>query len=182
MTITLVKWTVEQYHRMIEAGILDECQVELLSGEIIEMSPEGTPHASLSTRAAEYLRQLLGDRVQVREGKPITLATSEPQPDLAIVQRVEDDYWNHHPYPDNIFWLVEFSHSSLEKDREMKRKVYATAGIAEYWLVNLQTMQLTVFRSPQEGDYQSQSTLDEGRLYPLTFPRVAVEVSRFLKK
>lgn len=81
-----------------------------------------------------------------------------------------------------IFGLVEFSHSSPEQDREIKRKVYATAGIAEYWLVNLQTMQLTVFRSPQEGDYQLQSTRDEGTLYPLAFPQVAVEVLRFLKK
>lgn len=183
MTTTPYRWTVDNYHRMVEAGILDDCHVELLNGEIIEMAPEGTPHANRSTKAANYLRKLLGDRVEIREGKPVTLSDrSEPEPDIAVVQPLEDEYEDHHPYPANIFWLIEFSNSSLEKDLEVKRKTYANDGIQEYWVVNLRRSELVVFRIPAEGDYQSKITLTEGTIEPLAFPGVAVEVSRFLRR
>ncbi|WP_416674328.1 Uma2 family endonuclease [Egbenema bharatensis] len=132
MTITTAKWTVDDYHRMVEAGILDDRHVELLNGAIIEMPPEGTSHANRSTKGANYLRQLLGDRVEIREGKPLTLSDqSEPEPDIAVVQPLDDEYDAHHPYPENIFWLIEFSNSSLEKDLEVKRRVYATSNYRE---------------------------------------------------
>jgi Uma2 family endonuclease len=183
MKITTAKWTVDDYHRMVEAGILDDRPVELLNGEIIEMSPEGTPHASLSSKGADYLRDLLGKRVKVREGKPITLLDqSEPEPDIAVVQPMEDEYFAHHPYPEDIFWLIEFSNSSLEKDLEVKRKVYAAAGISEYWVVNLQRMELVVFRSPHAGNYQEEATLIEGTIQPIAFPEVAVAVNRFIRR
>jgi Uma2 family endonuclease len=183
MTLTTAKWSVDDYHRMVEAGILDDRPVELLNGEIIEMAPEGTPHASLSSRGADYLRDLLGKRVKVREGKPITLSKqSEPEPDIAIVQPTEDEYFDHHPCPENIFWLIEFSNTSLEKDLEVKRKVYAAAGIREYWVVNLKQMELVVFRSPYEGDYQDEATLTEGTIQPVAFPEMTVAVNQFLKR
>jgi Uma2 family endonuclease len=183
MTITTAKWTVDDYHRMVDAGILDDRHVELLNGEIIEMSPEGTPHAFLSSNGADYLRELLGKQVKVREGKPITLADqSEPEPDIAVVQPLEEGYFIHHPYPENIFWLIEFSNSSLEKDLEVKRRVYAAAGIPEYWVVNLRQMELVIFRSPQAGDYQTVSTLVSGSIQPVAFPNVDVAVNQFLKR
>lgn len=76
MVLTTAKWTLEDYHRMIEAGILDGRPVELLNGEIIEMSPEGEPDASASSEAGEYLMRLLGERAQVRQAKPITMHVS----------------------------------------------------------------------------------------------------------
>lgn len=183
MTLTTAKWTVDDYHRMVDAGILDDRQVELLNGEIIEMSPEGTSHASLSSNGADYLRELLGKQVKVREGKPITLAEqSEPESDIAVVQPLEDEYFVHHPYPENIFWLIEFSNSSLEKDLEVKRRVYAAADIPEYWVVNLRQMELVIFRSPQAGDYQTVSTLTSGTIQPIAFPIVDVAVNQFLKR
>ncbi|HEY9658664.1 MAG TPA: Uma2 family endonuclease, partial [Allocoleopsis sp.] len=170
MTTTPIKWTVQDYHRMVDAGILADRHVELLNGEIIEMPPEGIPHANLSTKGANYLRKLLGDRVEIREGKPITLSTqSEPEPDIAVVQPLEDEYFEHHPYPQNVFWLIEFSNSSLEKDLNVKRTTYATDGIQEYWVINLKQMELMVFRSPRNGDYQEQATLTEGVIYPIAF-------------
>jgi Uma2 family endonuclease len=118
------KITLEQYHHMVDAGILDDCRVELLYGIIVEMSPEGTPHASDSSRAGEFLVLLLGDRAHVRFAKPITLPSgSEPEPDLAIVQRVEDYYRSHHPYPENIFWVIEYSNTSLDKDLGVKANI-----------------------------------------------------------
>ncbi len=87
MTVTTAKWTIADYHAMGEAGILDDRPVELLNGEIVEMAPEGTPHAHLSTTSADYLRELVGKRVLIRAAKPITLpnSNSEPEPDIAIV-------------------------------------------------------------------------------------------------
>lgn len=181
--ITTTKWTTHDYHRMIEAGILDDRHVELLNGEIIEMAPEGTPHASLSSKGADHLRDLLGKRVKIREGKPITLSDkSEPEPDIAVVQPSEDEYFENHPYPENVFWLIEFSNSSLEKDMEVKRKAYAASGIREYWVVNLKQMELVVFRSPSNGDYQEKATLAEGTIRPLAFQDFAVAVNQFLKR
>ncbi|MBD2357064.1 Uma2 family endonuclease [Tolypothrix sp. FACHB-123] len=177
MVVTTAKWTIEDYHRMIAAGILDNRCVELLQGEIIEMSPEGEPHAYFSSEAGEYLTGLLGDRATIRPAKPITLANnSEPEPDIAIVQRLGREYLNHHPYPQNIFWLIEYSDSSLEKDLEMKTKIYAEAEIPEYWVVNLRKRQLIVFRDPQDGEYASKSTLTGGTIYPVAFLDIAVAV------
>ncbi len=111
------------------------------------------PHAYFSSEAGEYLIRQLSDRAMVRLAKPITLPnTSEPESDIAIVQRLGREYLEHHPYPDNIFWLIEYSESSLEKDLEIKRKIYAQVGIPEYWVVNLKRRQLIVFRDPQDGE------------------------------
>ncbi len=182
MTLTTAKWTVKDYHRMITCEILEGRQVELLNGEIIEMSPEGEAHAYSSDEAGEYLIYLLGDRAKVRQAKPITLplSNSEPEPDISIVQRLGQGYRNHHPYPENIFWLIEYSNSSLSKDLEIKTKIYAAAGIPEYWIVNLQKMQLIVFRSPTDKGYQSTEIFLQGIITPLAFPDIAVSVERLL--
>lgn len=182
MTLTMAKWTVDDYHRMIDAGILDGRPVELLQGEIIEMSPEGESHASASAEAGEYLMRLLGDRAQVRPAKPITLPTvsSEPEPDLAIVERLGREYRRHHPYPENIFWVVEYSNTSLSKDLDEKKRLYAKAGIPEYWVVNLQDMTVVIFRHPANGTYQFEQTLSQGTITPLAFSDIAVSVSHLL--
>ncbi len=180
-TLTLAKISVEQYHRMVEAGIWDDRQVELLNGIIVEMSPEGKPHAHRSTDVGEYLIRLLGDRAQVRSAKPITLSDgSELEPDLAIVQRLGDEYLVHHPYPENIFWVMEYSNTSLEKDLGIKAEIYAAAGIAEYWVVNLKENKLIVFRDPVNGKYQSQQELTSGQISPLAFADLTIEVARLL--
>ncbi len=124
MALTTTKWTLDDYHRMIDTGILDDRPVELLNGDIIDMSPEGEPHASASVEAGEYLMQVLGDRAQVRPAKPITLphVHSEPEPDLAIVQRLGRAYRRRHPYPDHIYWLIEYANTSLDKDLGEKKR------------------------------------------------------------
>jgi Uma2 family endonuclease len=176
------KITLEQYHRMVDVGIWDTCHVELLNGVVVEMSPEGTPHASKRTTTHEYLAQVLGDRAQIRIGAPITLPNgSEPEPDIAIVQRVEDNYLSHHPDPENIFWVMEYSDSSLEKDLGVKAEIYATAGIPEYWVINLKGNILILFRDPVNGKYQFQQESTAGVMRPLSFPDVAIDVARLLK-
>jgi Uma2 family endonuclease len=182
MTLTTAKWSIADYHQMIAAGILDDRPVELLNGEIVDMPSEGAPHAGLSTKAAEYLRDLLGRQVQIREGHPITIpsSNSEPEPDIAIVKRSPDSYTQHHPYPEDVFWLIEYANSSLKKDLDPKAKIYAAAGITEYWVVNLQTIELVVMRDPVDGEYRSQMTLKAGAIDLLGFAGVVVEVGKLL--
>ena len=184
MTVTTAKWTIADYHAMVEAGILDDRPVELLNGEIFEPSPEGLPHAGLSNRGANHLRKLLGNRALIRESNPITIpgSNSEPEPDIAIVEPLEDVYIEaHHPYPENTFWLIEYADSSLAKDTEIKRKIYAAAGILEYWVINLRLMELIVYRDPLNGDYQTEFILTTGNPTPLAFPDIAVAVNLLLK-
>lgn len=124
MSVSIAKWTLDDYHRMIEAGILDDRRVELLRGDIVEVPPETPPHAYISTEATSYLLTLLNGVADVRSGKPITLPNqSEPEPDLAIIQDLGREYRDHHPYPENIFWLIEYSDSDFSIDFELKRKI-----------------------------------------------------------
>jgi len=180
-TVAIAKFTLDDYHRMREVGILGDRAVELLNGLIIEMAPEGTAHAYYSDAAGNYLERLLDPRAKVREGKPITLPNqSEPEPDLAVVKPLGSVYLQHHPYPEDIYWVMEYSDSSLGKDLEEKTGIYAAAGIPEYWLVNLRAMQLLVFRQPVDGVYQQQCILTEGVISPLAFPDVQILVSRLM--
>ena len=182
MAVTTQTWTVADYHRIIAAGVLDDQPVELLNGAIVVRSPEGVPHASTSVRAGEYLMRILGERAQVRPAKPITLSavSSEPEPDLAIVRRSPQEYGDHHPYPEDVYWLVEYANTSLSKDLDEKKRLYAEAGIPEYWVVNLRDMTVLLFRDPAAGTYRADQTLDGGVIHPLAFPDVAVDVSRLL--
>lgn len=120
--ITLAKWSVSDYHQMIEAGILSDRQVELLAGEIIEMSPESAPHYMLGEDNSEYLKKLLKDKAYVRFDGPITLSDSEPEPDIAIVRLPREQYRQRHPYPEDIFLIIEISNSTLAKDLNQKKR------------------------------------------------------------
>ncbi|MGJ3244635.1 MAG: Uma2 family endonuclease [Elainellaceae cyanobacterium] len=179
MALTTAKWTLNDYHRMIETGILSDRRVELLNGEIIEMSPEGPDHAYLGDAAGDYLESLLQGRANVREGRPITLPDdSEPEPDIAIVNLLGKVYRQRHPYPEDVFWLIELSNSSLTKDLEPKQLIYAVAGIQEYWVANLKTSELVVFRDPQREDYRVQLALKDGTVQPIAFPDISISVER----
>jgi Uma2 family endonuclease len=179
MTLTTAKWTIDEYHQLVETGILDDRRVELLEGIIVDMPPEGLPHTFYCDESVVYLRTLLGDRAKVREAHPITLPNdSEPEPDIAIVQMPNSQYRTHHPYPADIFWLIEYADSTLRKDLNEKKRVYASAGIQEYWVVNLQASELVVFRDLEIDTYRAEIILTTGNLSPLSFPDIQVDVSR----
>jgi Uma2 family endonuclease len=181
MTITTYKWTIERYHQAIEAGIFDDQPIELLRGDLIVMPPEREPHAYYNTEAADYLRMLLGERVKIRDAKPITLPNdSEPAPDVAIVKPLGEIYLEHHPYPEDIFWIIEFSKATLSKDLGEKKEIYAEAGIIEYWVVNLKTPQLQVFCDLKNGQYTTELILTTGTISPLAFPDISVQVERLI--
>lgn len=179
MSITIAKWTVEQYHKLVNAGVLIDLRVELLAGDIIEMSPEGMFHAVYCGDAVDYLKQLLGNRAKVREAHPITLPNdSEPEPDIAVVKTSPTRYLDHHPYPTDVFWLVEYADSTLTKDLNIKPQIYAAAGIREYWIVNLQSLELIVFRGMSTTGYETETRLSTGHISPLSFPEIEIEVKR----
>jgi Uma2 family endonuclease len=179
MTVALFKWTVDKYHAAIDAGLFEDQAVELLQGDIVVMAPEREPHACYSSVGAEYLRQILGERAAVREGKPVTLPdNSEPIPDVAIVYPPLERYLAHHPYPEDIFWLIEYSNATLAKDLGEKKEAYAEARIAEYWVVNLKKGQLNVFRNLADGVYQNELTFTEGELSPISFQEISITVRR----
>ena len=179
MSVTIAKWTIDQYHQLVNAGMLIDRQVELLAGNIVEMSPEGMFHAVYCGDAVDYLKQLLGNRAKVREAHPISLPNnSEPEPDIAVVRPSPNRYLDHHPYPEDIFWLVEYADSTLAKDLNTKQQIYAAAGILEYWIVNLQASELIVLREPQSAGYAMETRLAEGSIAPLSFPEIEVQVRR----
>jgi Uma2 family endonuclease len=177
----LLKWTVADYHRMIEAGILSDRQVELLAGEIYEMTPEGPPHSFYGGSLADYFRECLGKRALVREARPITLANSEPEPDIAIVQGTWADYRYRHPGPEEIFLVLEVSESSLAKDLEQKTGVYAAANIPEYWVLDIAAQRLIVFRNPVGANYQSRQEFQIGTISPLAFPEITISLSQLFR-
>jgi Uma2 family endonuclease len=181
MTVATYKWTIDRYHQAIAAGILDDRPVELLKGDIVLVAPEREPHAYYNTETAEYLRTLLRDRAKVRDAKPITLPNqSEPAPDIAIAKPLGTVYLECHPYPEDIFWIIEFSHATLSKDLGLKKEIYAEAGIQEYWVVNLKSSQLKVFRDLVDGGYTTELTLDKGTISPLAFQDMQIEVQRLM--
>lgn len=174
-----VKWSVDDYHRMIRAGILQDRRVELLAGDIVEMVPVEPEHEDTGDMLAEYLRRMLGQQAKVRECKAITLSASEPQPDIAVVETRR--YREHHPYPEQIYLLIEIAKSRPVRDVETKRKVYAAAGIQDYWVLNLQTQQLRVFRDIVDGDYQSDQVWMSKTISPLCFPEVELSVRQIVE-
>ncbi|NET47633.1 MAG: Uma2 family endonuclease [Merismopedia sp. SIO2A8] len=179
MTRTLYKWTVDDYHRAIDAGLFEQQVVELLQGDIVVMPPEREPHACYSSVGADSLRQTLGILAAIRETKPVTLPNnSEPLPDIAIVTPPLKRYIHHHPYPEDIFWIIEYSNATLKKDLSEKKAVYAEAGIPEYWVVDLKNQQLYVFRNLVQGTYQSQQILTNQTIAPLSFPNVNIDVQQ----
>jgi Uma2 family endonuclease len=181
MTLTTYKWSLNRYHQAIDSGIFDDQSVELLQGEIVIMTPEREPHAYYNTETADYLRNLLGEQAKIRDAKPITLPNnSEPEPDIAIVKPLGKTYLKHHPYPEDIFWLIEFSQTTLDKDMGVKKTIYAEAGIKEYWLVNLKDLHLKIFRHLINNQYTEELTLKTGTISALAFPKIKIEIERLL--
>jgi Uma2 family endonuclease len=121
--VTLLKWTVQDYHHLIEQGLLDGKKVELLDGNLVTMPPEGPLHSYTTNTVADYLRQNLHGLALVREAHPITLSQSEPEPDIAIVLPPQGRYKEKHPQADDIFWLMEIASSTQAYDLNDKKQI-----------------------------------------------------------
>ncbi|MEN0050582.1 MAG: Uma2 family endonuclease [Bacteroidota bacterium] len=168
---------VEEYHRMIEADILSEDdRVELINGEIIEMSPIKSFHASHVMRINHFLSNIVGEEVIVNVQNPILIPDySEPEPDIALLKWDDDFYYEKHPQPEDVILLIEVADSSLEYDQNIKLPLYANAQIPECWIVNLREKQIEMHQYPENGIYkqrvivQAQDEITIGSL-ELSFP------------
>ncbi|MEL6580189.1 MAG: Uma2 family endonuclease [Cyanobacteria bacterium J06621_12] len=160
----LAKWSIAEYHKMIEARILGDRNIQLIDGELIEISPEGIIHAAYGGNMADYLRQLLLGKAWIREAHPITIDNSEPEPDIAIVKLPKSKYFENHPISQDILWLIEISDTTLAYDLNKKKKIYAAADISEYWVADVKSKKLTVFTQPQNGNYLAQSEFTKGSI------------------
>jgi Uma2 family endonuclease len=176
----LYKWTVEDYHQIIESGVLEGKSVELLQGEIIAVSPEKPIHSSRIDTVADYLRDLLQKKAKVREAHPVTLDNSEPEPDIAIVHPQANNYASRHPYPQDIYLLIEVSNNSLNRDLEEKSIIYAQNGIVEYWVIDLPHNILWVFTQPEPNGYAYKQEVVTGNINPVAFPNINIEVNKLL--
>jgi Uma2 family endonuclease len=151
------RWiTVDEYERMGEAGIFHpDDRLELLEGEIYEMSPIGSPHAACVKYLSALLNRLFNGKMIVSTQDPIRLNDfSEPQPDIALL-RWRDDFYRHaHPTPSDVLLVIEVADSTVESDRSYKMPLYAKAGIPEAWIVNLPDEKIELYAQPANGAYQ----------------------------
>ena len=150
------RFTVDEYHRMAESGILsEEDRIELIDGEIIEMVPIGSRHAGHLKHLNRLLSSAIGDDGIMSIQDPIHLGRhSEPQPDLAVLKPRDDVYTGAHPTPDDILLVVEIADTSLEFDRTTKIPLYARHGVPVTWLLNLQNETVEVHERPDADGYR----------------------------
>ena len=180
MTLTTYKWSIEEWHELVNSGVLEGKPVEFLEGEIIEVSPEGVEHSYTNDSAVKYLRNILSGLADVKESHPITLDNSEPEPDIAIVRLPESIYRTHHPYPQDIYLLVEISHKTLKKDLEQKIITYARNGIPEYWVIDLVNKKLITHTQVQGNNYSKITEHKTGTVSSLAFPDIAIALDKLL--
>ncbi len=173
------RFTIEDYHRMGRAGIFSEDdRVELIDGEIVVMTPIGSPHAGKVDRLNNILTPRLAGRATVRVQNPVLLPPdSEPQPDLALIRPRPDFYERAHPRADDVLLLIEVSDTSLEYDRTVKLPLYARAGIPEVWIVDLAGECVEVYREPQPHGYRHVRRFTRGQsLTPSALPDLRLSV------
>jgi Uma2 family endonuclease len=182
-TLTTRRFTVDEYYRMTEAGILGVGErVELIDGEIVQMAAIGSRHAGCVKRLNRLFVRGVEDRAIVQVQDPVRLSDlSEPQPDLAVLRPRTDDYTNAHPGPDDVLLVVEVADATVEVDRGTKAPLYAAAGIGEYWLVDLPQDEIQVFRTSTPNGYHDVRSYRRGDvLRPSALPGLEVPVADIL--
>jgi Uma2 family endonuclease len=168
--------TVHDYYRMAEVGLLSpDDRTELIEGEIIDMPPIGSAHASVVTLLTRRLLRAADDSVEVRVQLPVRfMPRSEPQPDFALVRHAADAYRHGHPTPKDVLLLIEVSDSTLRYDLEVKARLYATHRIPEYWVVDLVHGRVVRHRAPARSAYGQCDDIVSGAV-PL--PGLGAEIS-----
>jgi Uma2 family endonuclease len=156
VVLTRRTFTVGEYYKMAEAGILQEGdRVELIEGEILKMTPIGSRHTACVNKLNYLFAKLFGDEVMISVQNPLRLGDiSEPEPDVALLVPRPDFYAERHPNARNALLVVEVADSSVVYDCEVKLPMYARAGLPEAWLVDLAQQQVLVHRNPTSQGYQ----------------------------
>jgi Uma2 family endonuclease len=178
------RFTVAQYHRMVQLGILtDDDPVELLAGWLVQKMTKNPPHRVATRLVRDALEAVVPDGWYVETQEPITLAESEPEPDVAIILGNTRDYLDRHPGATEVALVVEVSDSTLERDRTLKQAIYAQAGIPMYWIVNLNDRILELYSDPdQVGTYRTQQRISEGTIAVIIDKKIVgtVEITQLL--
>ena len=181
--LTTRRFTVDEYHRMAEAGVLrGDDRVELLDGQIVVMTPIGSPHAAAVARLGALFSASAAGRAIVWVQNPIVIGLHwEPQPDVCLLRPRDDFYARAHPRADDVLLVVEVADTSGEDDRQRKLPAYARAGIPEAWLVDLAHQVIEGYREPGAEGYQVVKTFKRGEeLVTLAFPVVPMSVEQVL--
>jgi Uma2 family endonuclease len=175
--------TVDEYHRMAQAGVLAaDARVELIDGEIVDMAPMKSRHASVVGRLNALLHDVVGSSATVWCQLPLRLSPrSEPEPDLQLLRPRKDFYAKAHPGPADVFLLIEVSDTTSRYDREIKAPLYARHGVAELWIIDLDNRRLCVMQSPRDGQYtEITETANPGVHTPLRLPKLNIDLSGIL--
>ncbi len=182
MTATLKRrlLTVDEYHKMGEAGILKpDDKVELINGEIITMSPINSKHASYVKRINALFTKLVGEDAIISIQDPVRLNKhSEPEPDIAILKFRADYYSKKHPTAEDVILLIEVSDSSVNVDRSFKLPLYAKSGIQEFWIINLKNNQIEVYKNPKGDTYETKEIFKKEKSIKLEQLDAFIEVSK----
>jgi Uma2 family endonuclease len=172
------RFTVAEFHKLLNAGILGpEERIELFEGWLVEKERMNPPHASTVYRLQTRLMRLLSDDWICRVQLPVTLPTSEPQPDFAVVRGPDTRYDHAHPKPKDVALLIEVAESTLEFDRKGKLEVYARNRIPVYWIVNLIDGRVEVFTQPRGGKaptFQRHEHFNRGASVPVVLDGVEI--------
>lgn len=179
---TAFKFTLDEYDRMIDQEIFDPARnqrTELIYGEVREMTPPGPFHEDVIDILTRWSTKNTNEdvvRIRVQNSVGISELDSAPQPDIAWVN--EQSYRSGRPQVADVLLIIEVSNTSLAYDRGKKATLYAEAGIADYWIVNLQDLQIEILRDPSQGAFQSVHTATAGEtVSPLRLPSVKLSVS-----
>jgi Uma2 family endonuclease len=165
-----LRFTRAEYKRMAEAGVFEARRVELLDGEVIAMTPQGSAHASAVARIVRTLTGAFGERASIRPQLPLVLDdASEPEPDVVVCRPDPRDYSDRHPGPSDVLLVVEVSDNSLAYDRGPKAAAYARSGIPVLWIVNVAERSLETFQEPEPGlaSYRRRGRHDESEIVAL---------------
>ncbi|MEB3119831.1 MAG: Uma2 family endonuclease [Snowella sp.] len=176
---SFAKWSLIDYHRLINLGILADRRVELINGYIVETFPKTPLNIYYREELAHFLRQNLGHQAWVRESGAITLENSEPEVAISVVVYPPSRYQEHHPYPSEIFWLIEITDAHLDQYLYNKKSIYAQAKIPEYWLIDITSKELYIFRKPENDNYQFHQKLTTGDAFSLSFPDLKIYLDNF---
>lgn len=162
------RFSTQQYHEMIGKGILTEDDpVELLEGILVTKMPKNPPHSLATHLLREALARLFSLGWYVKAQEPITLVDSEPEPDVAVIKGSPRQYADRHPGAEETAMVVEVADSSLSRDRGLKKRIYAKAGIPVYWIVNLAERKVEIYSQPSETDYQQRQDFESDAEIPV---------------
>ena len=177
VTPLLRRFTIEQYEKMVETGILtQDDRVELIDGEIVEMSPIGIPHVGIVTNLTHQLVGRIGERARVQVQGPVrVLPRSMPQPDLVLLR--PRSYMRGRAASADVLLMIEVADTSLQYDRTVKLRLHARAGIPEYWIIDASAGMLEVYRSPSGERYTDHRNFARGEsVAPLAFPDAVIPI------